>query len=152
REMAANFQAFWEARRSVPAERLNDVGKTLLRQGVPAMPEAAFRYPERIERVGAEASDAGFISREVVDTALPVKSVSYVADLPRKHRREREDEPLDGQHLTEPTLDALINSAQSEVLLQTPYLVLSKPAQKLFKGLRKREAPPRVVVSTNSLA
>ena len=152
REMAANFQAFWEARRSVPAERLNDVGKTLLRQGVPAMPEAAFRYPERIERVGAEASDAGFISREFVDTALPVKSVSYVADLPRKHRREREDEPLDGQHLTEPTLDALINSAQSEVLLQTPYLVLSKPAQKLFKGLRKREAPPRVVVSTNSLA
>lgn len=152
REMAANFQAFWEARRSVPAERLNDVGKTLLREGVPAMPEAAFRYPERIERVDAEASDADFISREFVDTALPVKSVSYVADLPRKHRNERSDEPLDGQHLTEPTLDALINSAQSEVLLQTPYLVLSKPAQKLFKGLRKRESPPRVVVSTNSLA
>ncbi|KRG63698.1 cardiolipin synthase [Stenotrophomonas humi] len=152
REMATNFQAFWEAKRSVPAERLNDVGKTLLREGVPAMPEAAFRYPERIERVDAEASDAGFISREFVDTALSVKSVSYVADLPRKHRNEREDEPLNGQHLTEPTLDALINSAQSEVLLQTPYLVLSKPAQKLFKGLRKREAPPRVVVSTNSLA
>ena len=152
REMAANFQAFWEARRSVPAERLNDVGKTLLREGVPAMPEATFRYPERIERVDAEASDADFISREFVDTALPVKSVSYVADLPRKHRNERSDEPLDGQHLTEPTLDALINSAQSEVLLQTPYLVLSKPAQKLFKGLRKRESPPRVVVSTNSLA
>ncbi len=152
REMAANFQAFWEARRSVPAERLNDVGKTLLRGGVPAMPEAAFRNPERIERVDVEASDPGFISREFVDTALAVESVSYVADLPRKHRNETDDEPLDGQHLTEPTLDRLIASAQSEVLLQTPYLVLSKPAQKLFKDLRKREAPPRVVVSTNSLA
>ncbi|MGH8054759.1 MAG: phospholipase D family protein [Stenotrophomonas sp.] len=152
REMATNFQAFWEARRSVPAERLNDVGKTLLRGGVPAMPDAAFRNPDRIERVEAEASDAEFISREFVDTALPVKSVSYVADLPRKHRNEPEDEPLDGQHLTEPTLDALIASAQSEVLLQTPYLVLSKPAQTLFKDLRKRAAPPRVVVSTNSLA
>ena len=34
REMAANFDAFWRAPRSVPAERLNDVGRTLLRQGV----------------------------------------------------------------------------------------------------------------------
>jgi phosphatidylserine/phosphatidylglycerophosphate/cardiolipin synthase-like enzyme len=152
REMAANFQAFWDARLSVPAERLNDVGRTLLKHGVPTLPPADFRRPERIERVGEEASDSDFISRAFVDTALPVRSVSYVADLPRKHRNEREDEPLNGQHLTEPTLDALIASAQSEVLLQTPYLVLSKPAQKLFKDLRQRQEPPRVVVSTNSLA
>lgn len=152
REMAANFQAFWEARRSVPAERLNDVGKTLLNEGVPALPEAAFRRPERIARVNAEASDPEFIEQAFVDTALPVSAVSYVADLPRKHRREREAQPLNGQHVTEPRLDALISQAQTEVLLQTPYLVLSKPAQALFKNLRKREAPPRVVVSTNSLA
>lgn len=152
REMAANFQAFWVARRSVPAERLNDVGKTLLNEGVPALPEAAFRRPERIARVNAEASDPEFIEQAFVDTALPVSAVSYVADLPRKHRREREAQPLNGQHVTEPRLDALISQAQTEVLLQTPYLVLSKPAQALFKNLRKREAPPRVVVSTNSLA
>ena len=152
REMAANFQAFWVARRSVPAERLNDVGKTLLNEGVPALPEATFRRPERIARVNAEASDPEFIEQAFVDTALPVSAVSYVADLPRKHRREREAQPLNGQHLTEPRLDALISQAQTEVLLQTPYLVLSKPAQALFKNLRKREAPPRVVVSTNSLA
>jgi len=152
REMASNFQSFWDARRSVPAERLNDVGKALLRGGVPAMPQAAFLHPERIERVDEEASDPEFITQAFVTPALPVQSVSYVADLPRKHRRERDDDPLDGQHLTEPRLDALIASAQSEVLLQTPYLVLSKPAQKLFKDLRKRELPPRVVVSTNSLA
>ncbi|WP_282269584.1 phospholipase D family protein [Stenotrophomonas sp. PS02298] len=152
REMAANFQAFWVARRSVPAERLNDVGKTLLNEGVPALPEATFRRPERIARVNAEASDPEFIEQAFVDTALPVSAVSYVADLPRKHRREREAQPLNGQHVTEPRLDALISQAQTEVLLQTPYLVLSKPAQALFKNLRKREAPPRVVVSTNSLA
>ena len=38
------------------------------------------------------------------------------------------------------------------MILQTPYLVLSKPAQKLFRELRKRPQPPRVVVSSNSLA
>jgi phosphatidylserine/phosphatidylglycerophosphate/cardiolipin synthase-like enzyme len=152
REMAANFQAFWNARRSVDAERLNDVGRTLLRQGPPPMPPARFRRPDRIARVDAEASDPAFIARQFVDTALPVRSVSYVADLPRKHRRDRSDPALAGQHLTEPRLDALIAGAEREVLLQTPYLVLSEPAQTLFKDLRRRATPPRVVVSTNSLA
>ncbi|AOX62527.1 MULTISPECIES: phospholipase D family protein [Stenotrophomonas] len=152
REMAANFDAFWRAPRSVPAERLNDVGRTLLRQGVPAMPPADFRRPERVERVSEEADDPDYVRRTFVDTALPVASVQYVADLPRKHRRERASQPANGQHVTEPQLDALIASAQSEVLLQTPYLVLSKPAQRLFRDLRKREQAPRVVVSTNSLA
>src|SRR5690606_16398582 len=33
-----------------------------------------------------------------------------------------------------------------------PYLVLSKPAQRLFERLHERPDPPRIVVSTNSLA
>ncbi len=146
REMAANFQAFWDARRSVPAERLNDVGRTLLRHGVPPLPAARFLRPERVARANAEAADPGFVAESFVDTALPVRSVAYVADLPRKHRGEQ------APHATEPRLDALIAGAQSEVLLQTPYLVLSKPAQALFEDLRARQAPPRVMVSTNSLA
>uniref|UniRef100_UPI0028A873F2 phospholipase D-like domain-containing protein n=1 Tax=Stenotrophomonas sp. TaxID=69392 RepID=UPI0028A873F2 len=151
REMAANFDAFWRAPRSVPAERLNDVGRTLLRQGVPAMPPTGFRRPERVARVSAEADDPAFITRTFVDTALPVAAVQYVADLPRKHRRERASQPANGQHVTEPQLDALIAGARSEVLLQTPYLVLSKPARTLFRELRKRPQAPRIVVSTNSL-
>ncbi len=152
RGMAANFDAFWRAQRSVPAERLNDVGNTLLKQGAPAMPPADYRRPARVEQVIDEAIDPAYIQRMFVDTALPVRSVRYVADLPRKHRRERASQPANGQHVTEPQLDSLIAGAQSEVLLQTPYLVLSKPARKLFEALRKREQPPRIVVSTNSLA
>ncbi|MEL4017146.1 phospholipase D-like domain-containing protein, partial [Dryocola clanedunensis] len=74
REMAANFDAFWRAPRSVPAERLNDVGRTLLRQGVPTMPPADFRRPERVERVSEEADDPDYVRRTFVDTALPVAS------------------------------------------------------------------------------
>lgn len=152
REMAANFDAFWRAPRSVPAERLNDVGGLLLKHGAPPMPPAEFRHPQRIARVSDEANDPAYVTRAFVDTALPVASVRYVADLPRKHRRERPSQPANGQHVTEPQLDALISSAQTEVLLQTPYLVLSKPARKLFSDLRKRAQPPRIVVSSNSLA
>lgn len=152
REMATNFDAFWRAPRSVPAERLNDVGAALLKTGAPQMPVPDYRNPQRLQRVSDEANDPGYVSRALVDTALAVASVRYVADLPRKHRRERPNQPTNGQHVTEPQLDALIASAQTEVLLQTPYLVLSKPARKLFRDLRKREQPPRIVVSTNSLA
>jgi phosphatidylserine/phosphatidylglycerophosphate/cardiolipin synthase-like enzyme len=152
RVMAANFEAFWKAPRSVPAERLNDVGRILLDSGPPSLPPAVYRRPERVERVLAEAIDDAWITRSFVDTALPVASVRYVADLPRKHRRETAEQPRNGQHVTEPQLDRLIAEAQSEVLLQTPYLVLSKPARKLFADLRRQADPPRVLVSTNSLA
>lgn len=148
RDMAANFDAFWVARRSVPVERLNDVGRTLLREGVPAMPPAAFLRPERVERVAEEAADPEFVEDVFVRTALPVRHVSYVADLPQKHRREQPQQASP----TAPELDDLIAGARQEVMLQTPYLVLSKPAQEIFRQLRRLPDPPRVVVSTNSLA
>lgn len=148
RAMAANFDAFWEARRSVPVERLNDVGRWLLKQGVPTLPDEPFRRPERVARVRAEAADPELIRRRFVDSALPVREVRYYADLPRKHRDE---DPAPGAQ-TAPELDGLIAAAQHEVLLQTPYLVLSEAAQKLFGRLQARAQPPRVVVATNSLA
>ena len=148
RRMAANFDEFWRAQRSVPAERLNDVGRTLLREGVPAMPPPQRLRPERIARVEQEAADEAFVRSRFVDTAVPVGDVLYVADLPQKHR----DEHPELAESTAPELDGLIAGAQSEVLLQTPYLVLSDLAQEIFRALRKHEKPPRVVVSTNSLA
>ncbi|WP_066092049.1 phospholipase D family protein [Xanthomonas massiliensis] len=148
RQMAANFDAFWDAYRSVPVERLNDVGKLLLAQGVPAMPPALFRRPDRVQRVAEEAIDPEYIDEAFVDTALPVRQVSYVADLPQKHRRER---PAEAAPIG-PELDDLIAGAQHEVILQTPYLVLSDPAQAIFRALRRKSPAPRVIVSTNSLA
>lgn len=148
RAMGANFEAFWRAQRSVPVERLNDVGRLLLDQGVPVLPPDQFVRPERVRRVQAEAADQEFVRERFVDTALPVRKVQYVADLPQKHRREHSSQAVS----TAPELDGLIAGAQKEVLLQTPYLVLSKPAQRIFRELRKRPQPPRIVVATNSLA
>ncbi|MCC8553947.1 phospholipase D family protein [Xanthomonas hortorum] len=148
RAMAANFDAFWRAQRSVPAERLNDVGRLLLEQGAPQMPPADIRRPERVARVDREARDAQFIRDAFVTPAMPVQRVLYVADLPQKHRKEHAAKAVS----TAPELDSLIAGAQQEVLLQTPYLVLSDEAQAIFRTLRTRPQPPRIVVSSNSLA
>ena len=146
--MATNFQAFWDARRSVPAERLNDVGRRLLDEGVPAMPVPRYLRPERVQEAVAEASDPEVMRARFVEPAFAVGAVRYIADLPQKHRRERRDDDAPAA----PELEALIRGARQEVLLQTPYLVMSKQAQAMFRDMRKRQPPPQVIVSTNSLA
>ncbi|KRG72000.1 phospholipase D family protein [Pseudoxanthomonas dokdonensis] len=145
--MVGNFEAFWQAPRSVPAERLDDVGRYLLRNGVPSLPDPAFRRPQRVRETSRQASDSGVIEARLLPHAYAVRDVEYVADLPQKHEKEGEMEMLGAS-----TLEALVSDAQQEVLLQTPYLVMSDRAQEMFRGLRERAQPPTVLVSTNSLA
>lgn len=148
RAMAANFEAFWNAQRSVPAERLNDVGRTLLKGGVPPMPPAHYLRPQRVEAMVRDAGDPALIQQRLVDAALAVSDVKYVADLPQKHRREHPVEAAPSA----PQLEQLIRNAEHEVLLQTPYLVMSDQAQDMFRGMHARTPAPQVIVSTNSLA
>ncbi|KRD73912.1 phospholipase D family protein [Lysobacter sp. Root983] len=145
--MDQDFVRFWDDRRSVPVERLKDVGTYLLRSGVPALPPANFERPERAQAMRRDASDVELVRARLVARALPVGAVSYIADSPDKHRGNG----IDGSQ-SSASLRGLIESSQREVLLQTPYLVLSDAAQDLFRDLRKRPQPPRVIVSTNSLA
>ena len=147
-DMADNFESFWNAPRSVPVERLNDVGRRLLREGVPAMPPLAYKRPGRVAGLSAEASDADVVQQRLVQHAMPVGPVKYVADLPQKHRSEAKGNATPAVS----ELKTLITGAQSEVLLQTPYLVMSDPAQDLFRALHQRTPAPQVLVSTNSLA
>ena len=109
---------------------------------------AGFLRPERVAAFSAEASDAALVDARLVRAAMPVGAVSYVADLPQKHRRER---PADAAPAV-PELKALIDGVREEVLIQTPYLVLSDAAQEVFRELHRRKPAPRVIVSTNSLA
>ena len=144
REMAANFDAFWKDPRSVPPYLLRDVGGLLLESGVPPAPAPGYDNPGRVAALLRELEEPGRIEALAAD-AMPVGEVAYIADLPGKHERDAVGATTHG-------LRELIESASDEVLLQTPYLVLSKPAQRMFRIMHRREDPPRVIVSTNSLA
>ncbi len=146
REMGANFDAFWEDPRAVPPSQLGDVGRALLREGVPPLAAPDYERPARVAEVSRAAMDPDMIGR-LAGAALPVGRVGYIADLPRKHHGGNPGHGVATEELRE-----LIASARDEVLLQTPYLVLSDSAQDLFRELQQRDAPPRVIVSTNSLA
>lgn len=145
RDMAANFDAFWDSRRSVPVEQLADVGGMLLKHGIPPLPDAPYEMPERVVQLSNDAGDERLAAR-LAGHAMGVGAVRFIADVPSKSR-------LGGvESVSTGGLRELVESAQREVLLQTPYLVLSKPAQQMFRELHARPRPPRVVVSTNSLA
>ncbi len=148
--MEENFVAFWHAPLSTPVEQLADVGRHLLRSGVPPVSFQDYQRPRRVEAILEDAGDATLVRQRLVAAALPVGPVEFIGDLPSKHRRNRE--AAQAAIAATPRLRELIESAQDEVLLQTPYLVLSKPAEQMFSDLHARPDAPQVVVSTNSLA
>jgi len=145
--MDAHFESFWNAPLSRPLTRLTDVGRLVLRQGVPPMEHPAPERPRRIELIGRDADDAVLVRSRLADAAMPVQSLRYIGDAPGKHQAAKLRSGASSRLLRD-----LIVSSEHRVLLQTPYLVLSKPAQRMFSELQLREVPPRVIVSTNSLA
>jgi len=146
REMSANFDAFWDSPRSRPVEELKDVGRRLL-HGAPALSPPTLEQPVRVQQMAHDAGDDELVRDRLGRQVLAVGPVEYLADLPEKHTDAHGGTARASQGIRD-----LIAGAQREVLLQTPYLVLSDPAQDLFRQLHKRALPPRVVVSTNSLA
>ena len=153
-DMAANFEAFWVSPRAVPAERLGDVARQLRREGPPPPPHHVYRKPERVRALLDAVADDAVLQARFVAPALEVANAQFVADLPVKHRLDAPASVALSLHGSpaSPVLRELVAGAREEILLQTPYLVLSREAGRVFRDLRAREAPPRVRVSTNSLA
>ncbi|MFC4727460.1 phospholipase D family protein [Coralloluteibacterium thermophilus] len=151
--MRANFEAFWAHPRAVTAARLDDVGRQLLAHDGPprtleqiGLEQPAIKRPDRVEAVLAAADDAEALREGLAAHAIPVGRVDFLADLPDKHEGGRTR--ADASH----GLRALIEGAREQVLLQTPYLVLSREARRMFRRMQRRPDAPEVVVSTNSLA
>ena len=145
--MARHFDDFWNAPLSTPLTRLRDVAKRVLRGGVPALQYPEPEQPRRLEAIGRDADDTALVRSRLADAAMPVRALHYITDTPDKH----DDAASKAAHSSHRLRD-LVAGAQDRVLLQTPYLVMSKPAQRLFLDLQKRPHPPRVQISTNSLA
>ncbi|MBS0582758.1 MAG: phospholipase D family protein [Proteobacteria bacterium] len=146
--MRAAFDAFWNSAYTVPLSRLRDVAGSILDAGIDAPRYAmhAYRNPARVAALSRRTDDTEFIRAHFVADALRVGRVDYFSDLPGK--------PSAGTARRESTrpLVALLRAAQSEIVLQTPYLVLSATAKDIFRELHRRASPPHVIVSTNSLA
>ncbi len=155
-QMRASFDRFWSSDLTVPVETLYD-GFGILRKSV----EVSDREAQRIYREMHEyASSREHFEPEIraAIAAIPVKfpelatqvvwgKVDFISDLPGKNTSRS---ALGGGGLSTDALAALLDGARRDVLIQSPYLVLSDAALALFERVRARGV--RVRISTNSLA
>jgi phosphatidylserine/phosphatidylglycerophosphate/cardiolipin synthase-like enzyme len=150
RQMHASFEAFWRHRRSVPVAALRDVRRWIGRHRDEAVPLAPPRLSraDRILELSAQAGNRVLIERRLMARVREVGRVDYVSDLPNKpfERNSAAERDLTA------SLQGLLRRADHRIVLQTPYLVLSSSAQRLFRELQARPQPPAITVSTNSLA
>lgn len=147
-DMQHAFDAFWNAPRSVPIARLKDVAPLLLGSSPPPRPALLDRPPApRVQALRAAVADPALIAERFVAPARAVSIVRFIADSPDKQDRL----PVEGGRATA-DLRGLIETARNSVVMQTPYLVLTRGARRMFRAMHKRAQPPTVIVSTNSLA
>jgi phosphatidylserine/phosphatidylglycerophosphate/cardiolipin synthase-like enzyme len=149
-QMRASFDLFWTQRHTVPLSRLRDVASAILADGIaaPRWQMHTYRHPGRVAALSRLADDAAYIRTRFADRAMRVGQVEYFSDDPGKLRDpDRPDATELSRHITD-----LVRGAHSQIVLQTPYLVLSSTARKVFAQLHRERPGLRVVVSTNSLA
>lgn len=151
RQMLASFEQFWTHKRTRTMAQLKDVNRRLLqiaREPAPPWDTPPWHRPDRVDAIRRQAGDWNWIVDRFVVHGFRVAQVDYFSDSPNK--------PLEPENPADKALTRLIvdllDDARREIVLQTPYLVISRPARRVFRGLRERRPDLRVIVSTNSLA
>lgn len=145
-EMHESFDWFWNSPKTVPVQYLRDVAAELLAAEPGDLPP--YEPPDRLREVLADAMDTQHLRRTFIQSSFAVERLLYFSDRPRKLAFENPEPEHD---ITE-VLYSILTQARESVLIQSPYMVLSARARKVFKGLREEHPDIELVYSTNSLA
>jgi putative cardiolipin synthase len=148
--MRSSFERFWASELAVSVERLLEGPVTIDEAQVARVYGELAAYaadgtkfaPE--VRAAIAAIPEGFAE---LSAGLAWGRVDFVSDAPGKNAGEQ---GLSGGGASSAALAALVEAAETEVLIQSPYLVVSEPAFELFRRLRARGV--RIRISTNSLS
>ncbi len=149
RAMRSSFDAFWHHDNSVALSRLRDVSGRILSDGLAAPGYVLHAYADaaRVDNLSRRADDAAYIDAHFASASTRVGAVEYFSDAPNK----RAESAPENAQLSD-RIAQLLRDARSEIVMQTPYLVLSKTAQSIFREQHRRNPSLRILVSTNSLA
>jgi len=145
-EMRDSFDWFWSSPKTIPVQHLRDVASVLL--NTPPARLEPFQPAPRLRPLLDELDDAQQIRALFVEPAFEVKRLEYFSDRPRKQEFP-DDAPK--KDVTRELYDVL-TSARHSVVIQSPYLVLSKGARELFTRLRWDNPDIEMIFSTNPLA
>ena len=155
-DMQKSFNRFWESPLSAPVEELYD-GFGILQQNVSVKDKEVqaiyadlHAYANNVENFRPETHQAiekfpqAFkkLIKQVIWT-----DITFISDTPGKNSNRL---LLGGSGKTTQQLATLVENAKHSIVIQSPYLVMSSEAIKLFKRAIKRGV--KVKINTNSLA
>lgn len=148
RAAAASFERYWHYRHAVSGTELKDVAAAIARNDFRRYPTRAdYNFGPFFDDEQALADQVQAVARRLAAEVRPVERVRFMADDPGKSggffardaRITRE-------------LRALAARAEQDIVMQTPYLILSRPARRLVRELREKHPDIRIRISTNSFA
>ncbi len=151
-----SFERFWWSPLAVPVEELFD-GLGFFQKNVSVDSAGVQAVYTELRRYAADPSNFSPAVRATIESmpqtfpaltgGLRWTRARFLSDIPGKNQSRF---ALDGGGRTTADLARLLDSARTEVLIESPYLVLSDPALEAFSRLRARGV--RVRICTNSLA
>jgi len=144
-EISASFESYWDSELVKPVHRLHDVNEFLLANQT--LQTKTPRLEPRFENLLSLSTDSPYIRKNFTNKLQSVENIVYFWDLPRTKSTARKDRTR--------ATDVIFNylrEAETELFIQTPYMVLSRNLQNIYKRVRKQHPDIRIVYSTNSLA
>lgn len=144
-EMVASFEHFWSSETTVETGYLRDVAPLIVADEYYAVEN--FEVADRLRPLLKDIVNQRLMHELFVEPAHQVDSVGYYYDLPHDG-----DNPGVSHADITVGLHAILAEAEHSVIIQSPYLVLSRRSRELFKTLRNEHPDMELVFSTNSLA
>jgi cardiolipin synthase C len=154
--MRTSFDNFWASPLSAPIEELYD-GLGLMQKNVSVKDDEVQKiyqdlhdYAQKPENFAPQVRKAIYNTPQAfarLANQLIWTKVEFISDTPGKNNNKL---LLGGGGLTTKKLAQLVESANEDIVIQSPYLVMSKAAINLFKQAINRGV--KVRINTNSLA
>jgi cardiolipin synthase C len=143
-----SFREYWESGLSVSSRDLGDIRELIEDQGFPSLlTKENFRLNHLFGELSKRSSEANYVHDTFIKPMAFVQEIKWVFDSPDKTAKPSESQGRVAQELSE-----LVANAKREIVIQSPYVVLSEKAIALFRQIKAKNPELRIVVSTNSLA
>jgi putative cardiolipin synthase len=156
KNMHASFESFWDSRLSAPVEELYD-GLGLMQSHVNVDNDEIVKiYRELHDYANAKENFAPEVHAAIEATPDTFGRLArqfawgearFISDLPGKNKNRLK---LSGGGQSTSALAQLVRNARKDIVIQSPYLVMSDDAIKLFRQAIDRGV--RIRINTNSLA
>ena len=146
-DMTKSFELFWKYEFSVPSRNLIDVQNVIKNDEVPQIKTRKdYLIGDMFKKLEAQADSSEQIKSTLTDKILPADKVTFLSDVPGKNRSGW----LRGEGRITRLIAKTVSETETELIIQSPYFILSKKAVKLFKKLGEKSPAVDIIVSSNS--